>query len=142
MHGCRVPSGPRSYQILAEFVFQGVNRVVGVQSRILEIRGMEVPQGGFQNHASMAELDGGDGIIFGCATSMGSGSAMVKAFLDRTALVGTAMERQDRSWLYQLGFSKWLSTLMQLTVLAMERGFGSVSAISPAIMGAAARAVI
>src|ERR1700731_4787660 len=67
---------------LADAILKGVTSVEGVKGHILEIRGEDVHEGRFSNDSLMAVLDQSDGIIFGCATYMGSGSAIFKSFLE------------------------------------------------------------
>jgi multimeric flavodoxin WrbA len=120
-------SGSGHTKMLAEAVLRGINAVEGVSGQILKIHGRDVHEGRFTNDALMAELDKSDGIVFGCATYMGSGSAIFKAFLeaalnphwseqrwkDKTAgeFTNSASQNGDR-----------LSTLLQLTVFAMQMG--------------------
>ena len=75
----------------------------------------------------MTELDRCDGIIFGCATYMGSGSAIFKAFLE-AAFRPRWLEQR---WKHKIavGFTNStsqngdkLSTLLQLNVFAMQLG--------------------
>ena len=75
-------SGGGHTRSLADAIFRGVTRVTGVSGGMFEIRGQDVQDGRFANTALMEALDRSDGIIFGCATYMGSGSAIFKAFLE------------------------------------------------------------
>jgi multimeric flavodoxin WrbA len=75
----------------------------------------------------MARLDGADGIVFGCATYMGSGSAIYKSFLE-AAFLPHWMEQRWKDKL-AAGFTNSasqsgdkLSTLLQLMVFAMQIG--------------------
>src|SRR5207244_13288350 len=84
-------------------------------------------EGRFANETLMTELDRCDGIIFGCATYMGSGSAIFKAFLE-AAFRPRWLEQR---WKHKIavGFTNStsqngdkLSTLLQLNVFAMQLG--------------------
>src|SRR6266700_3992511 len=114
-------SGRGHTKIVAEAILKGVNLVQGVRGNIFEIRGQDVHEGRFVNDKLMTALDESDGIVFGCATYMGSGSAIFKTFLEAAF---------RRHWLEQrwkdkvaAGFTNSasqngdkLSTLLQLTV--------------------------
>ena len=69
-------------KVLADAILKGAQSVPNVVGDILEISGNDVPQGRFTNVPLMETLDGSDGIVFGCATYMGSASAIFKAFLE------------------------------------------------------------
>jgi multimeric flavodoxin WrbA len=113
--------------VLAEAILKGINGVGAASGHILEIRGHDVHEGRFANEALMAGLDKSDGIVFGCATYMGSGSAIFKAFLEAAftphwleqrwkdkiaaAFTNSASQSGDK-----------LLTLLQLTVFAMQMG--------------------
>lgn len=120
-------SGSGHTKILADAIFKGVSRVTGVSGRIFEIRGQDVQEGRFANAALMAALDRSDGIIFGCATYMGSGSAIFKAFLEASFQPHWLEQRwKDK---VAAGFTNSasqsgdkLSTLLQLSVFAMQMG--------------------
>jgi NAD(P)H dehydrogenase (quinone) len=75
-------SGKGHTKVLAEAIVKGINSVEGVSGQLLEIRGQDVKDGRFANDALMSALDESDGIVFGCATYMGSASAIFKAFLE------------------------------------------------------------
>ena len=60
---------------LAEAVLRGIAQVPGVAGQLLEVSGKQVIEGRFRNDEMMKQLDASDGIVFGCATYMGSGSA-------------------------------------------------------------------
>jgi NAD(P)H dehydrogenase (quinone) len=112
---------------LAEAILNGVNGVKGANGHILEIRGQDVHEGRFANDALMAALDQSDGIIFGCATYMGSGSAIFKSFLE-AAFQPHWLEQRWKDKVAG-GFTNSasqngdkLSTLVQLTVFAMQMG--------------------
>jgi NAD(P)H dehydrogenase (quinone) len=120
-------SGKGHTKSLAEAILKGIDGVEGVSGRLVEIRGQDVKDGRFANDALMGELDSCDGIVFGCATYMGSASAIFKAFLE-----AAFMPR----WFEQLwkdkvaaGFTNSasqsgdkLTTLFQLSVFAMQMG--------------------
>jgi NAD(P)H dehydrogenase (quinone) len=112
---------------LADAILKGVTSVEGVKGHILEIRGEDVHKGRFANDSLMAVLDQSDGIIFGCATYMGSGSAIFKSFLE-AAFQPHWLEQRWKDKV-AAGFTNSasqngdkLSTLMQLTVFAMQMG--------------------
>jgi multimeric flavodoxin WrbA len=60
----------------------------------LEILGKDVHEGRFTNPDLMEVLDTRDGIVFGCATYMGSASAIFKAFLEAAFL----SRRLEQRW--------------------------------------------
>jgi len=120
-------SGKGHTRILAEAVQRGVRHVPGVSGDILEISGKDVDEGRFANQEVMKALDASDGIVFGCATYMGSGSAIFKAFLEAAFLPHWLEQRwKDK---IAAGFTNSasqsgdkLSTLFQLMVFAMQMG--------------------
>ena len=67
---------------LADSVVKGMAGVEGVTAKQYQILGKDVSQGRLANPGLMSELDRCDGIVFGCATYMGSGSAVFKSFLE------------------------------------------------------------
>jgi NAD(P)H dehydrogenase (quinone) len=120
-------SGSGHTKILADAILKGVNDVQGVSGHIFEIRGQDVHEGRFANDKLMAALDGSDGIVFGCATYMGSGSAIFKAFLE-AAFRPHWLEQRWKDKI-AAGFTNSasqsgdkLSTLLQLMVFAMQMG--------------------
>jgi NAD(P)H dehydrogenase (quinone) len=114
-------------KILAEAILKGVNVVQGATGNIFEIRGQDVHEGRFVNDKLMTALDESDGIVFGCATYMGSGSAIFKTFLEAAFRPHWLEQRwKDK---VAAGFTNSasqsgdkLSTLLQLTVFAMQMG--------------------
>lgn len=120
-------SGKGHTRILAEAVQRGVRRVPVVSGHILEITGKDVHEGRFANQEVMKALDASDGIVLGCATYMGGGSAIFKAFLEATFLPHWLEQRwKDK---IAAGFTNSasqsgdkLSTLFQLMVFAMQMG--------------------
>jgi NAD(P)H dehydrogenase (quinone) len=120
-------SGSGHTKILAGATLKGVNGVQGASGHSFEIRGQDVHEGRFANDKLMAALDGSDGIVFGCATYMGSGSAIFKAFLEAAFRPHWLEQRwKDK---VAAGFTNSasqsgdkLSTLLQLTVFAMQMG--------------------
>lgn len=114
-------------KILAEAVLKGVNVVEGVKGNIFEIRGQDIHEGRFVNDKLMTALDESNGIVFGCATYMGSGSAIFKAFLEAAFRPHWLEQRwKDK---VAAGFTNSasqsgdkLSTLLQLNVFAMQMG--------------------
>lgn len=112
---------------LAESVVKGMAGVEGVTAKQYQILGKDVSEGRFTNPGLMAELDACDGIVFGCATYMGSGSAVFKSFLEAAFRPHWFEQR----WTDKIaaGFTNSasqsgdkLSTLLQLTVFAMQMG--------------------
>jgi multimeric flavodoxin WrbA len=120
-------SGRGHTKIVAEAILKGVNLVQGVRGNIFEIRGQDVHEGRFVNDKLMTALDESDGIVFGCATYMGSGSAIFKTFLEAAFRPHWLEQRwKDK---VAAGFTNSasqngdkLSTLLQLTVFAMQMG--------------------
>jgi multimeric flavodoxin WrbA len=120
-------SGKGHTRVLAEAILKGINGVGAASGHILEIRGHDVHEGRFANEALMAELDKSDGIVFGCATYMGSGSAIFKAFLE-AAFTPHWLEQRWKDKI-AVAFTNSASqsgdkllTLLQLTVFAMQMG--------------------
>jgi|SRR5215469_15771959 len=112
---------------LAEAIMKGIVQVPGVAGQILEITGKDVLEGRFRNQSLMEQLDACDGIIFGCATYMGSGSAIFKSFLE-AAFRPHWLEQRWKDKI-AAGFTNSasqngdkLSTLFQLMVFAMQMG--------------------
>jgi NAD(P)H dehydrogenase (quinone) len=113
-------------RVLAESVRDGCMKVSGVEAELIEISGKDIEQGRWSNAQILDSLDEADAIIFGCATYMGSVSAIYKAFLEK------AFEK----WLVQAwkdkigaGFTNSasqngdkLSTLLQLVVFGAQMG--------------------
>ena len=120
-------SGKGHTRFLAEAVHKGVGQVPGVSSQIFEISVKDVHEGRFRNPALMEALDSCDAIVFGCATYMGSASAIFKAFLEAAFLPHWLEQRwKDK---VAAGFTNSasqngdkLSTLLQLAVFAMQMG--------------------
>ena len=120
-------SGRGHTQVLAEAIRRGIDAVEGVSGHIHEIKGKDVVDGRFANEQLMAELDRADGIVFGCATYMGSASAVFKAFLEAAFRPHWIEQRwKDK---IAAGFTNSasqngdkLSTLLQLVVFAMQMG--------------------
>lgn len=114
-------------KVLAEAVLKGITQVPGVAGQLLEVSGKEVIEGRYRNDEMMKQLDASDGIVFGCATYMGSGSAVFKAFLEAAFRPHWFEQRwKDK---IAAGFTNSasqsgdkLSTLLQLTVFAMQMG--------------------
>jgi multimeric flavodoxin WrbA len=120
-------SGKGHTRILADAVLKGVQQVPEVSGNIFEIAGEDVHEGRFRNPTLMEALDASDGIIFGCATYMGSASAIFKSFLEAAFLPHWLEQRwKDK---VAAGFTNSasqngdkLSTLLQLTIFAMQMG--------------------
>lgn len=120
-------SGRGHTKVLAEAILRGVRATEGCDGQILEIRGRDVHEGRFENKDLMAHLDNSDGVVFGCATYMGSGSAIFKAFLE-AAFQPHWLEQRWKDKI-AAGFTNSasqngdkFSTLMQLSVFAMQMG--------------------
>jgi NAD(P)H dehydrogenase (quinone) len=114
-------------QTLAEAVLRGLAQVPGVDGEIHRVTGKDVLEGRYRNDELMAKLDAADGIVFGCATYMGSGSAIYKSFLE-AAFLPHWMEQRWKDKI-AAGFTNSasqsgdkLSTLLQLMVFAMQMG--------------------
>ena len=109
---------------LAEAVARGCSKVDDVFVSLLEITGKDILEGRWKNDAIFAELDASDAIIFGCATYMGSVSAIFKAFLE------TAFQKWGiQAWKDKIGAAftnsasqngDKLSSLMQLTIFGAQ----------------------
>lgn len=120
-------SGRGHTQVLAEAIRRGIDAVEGVSGHIHEIKPKDVVDGRFANEQLMAQLDRADGIVFGCATYMGSVSAVFKAFLEAAFRPHWIEQRwKDK---IAAGFTNSasqngdkLSTLLQLVVFAMQMG--------------------
>ena len=120
-------SGKGHTKSLADAVLKGVASVNGVTAHGHEILGRDLHEGHFANSTLMESLDRSDGILFGCATYMGSGSAIYKAFLEAAFRPHWLEQRwKDK---VAAGFTNSASqngdklcTLLQLTVFAMQMG--------------------
>lgn len=112
---------------LAEATLRGLRQVPGTTAEMYEIQGSDVHQGRFENPSLMAHLDSMDAILFGCATYMGSGSAIFKAFLEAAFRPHWLEQRwKDK---VAAGFTNSasqsgdkLSTLYQLLTFGMQMG--------------------
>lgn len=111
----------------ADAILRGIARVPGVEGHILQIVGKDVVEGRYRNVEVMEKLDASDGIVFGCATYMGSGSAIFKSFLE-AAFRPHWLEQRWKDKI-AAGFTNSasqngdkLSTLVQLMVFAMQMG--------------------
>lgn len=112
---------------LADATLKGIAQIPGVSGQIFEIAGKDLAEGRFRNDALMEKLDACDGIAFGCATYMGSGSAIFKAFLE-AAFRPHWLEQRWKDKI-AAGFTNSASqngdkfaTLLQLIVFAMQMG--------------------
>jgi NAD(P)H dehydrogenase (quinone) len=120
-------SGKGHTKVLADAILKGVHSVTDVSGQAVEISGKDVHEGRFTNASLMETLDRSDGIVFGCATYMGSGSAIFKAFLE-AAFMPRWFEQHWKDKI-AAGFTNSASqsgdklcTLQQLTVFAMQMG--------------------
>lgn len=75
-------SGRGHTKCLAEAVLKGIVSISGVSGNAVQIAPDRIVNGRFRDEALMNSLDQADGIVFGCATYMGSCSAVYKAFLE------------------------------------------------------------
>ena len=112
---------------LAEAVLRGIVSTPGVSGDGIQIASSNIHSGRFKDESLMNTLDRADGIVFGCATYMGSCSAVYKAFLEAAF---------NPQWLEQrwkdkvaAGFTNSASqngdkasTLYQLFTFAMQMG--------------------
>lgn len=112
---------------LADALVQGALTVDGVDCTAHRLSWDDVKQGRYTNDELYASLDACDGILFGCATYMGSGSALFKTFLE-AAFRSCWLEQRWKDKI-AAGFTNSasqsgdkLSTLMQLAVFAMQMG--------------------
>ena len=112
---------------LAEAVFRGTSRVSAVSSELLTIAPEDVHAGRYRNEAVMNALDQAGAIVFGCATYMGSCSAVFKSFLE-AAFNPHWLEQRWKDKL-AAGFTNSASqngdkasTLYQLVTFAMQMG--------------------
>jgi NAD(P)H dehydrogenase (quinone) len=120
-------SGKGHTKALAEAILKGIHGVEGMSGQLLEIRGQDVKDGRFANDELMSALDESDGIVFGCATYMGSASAIFKAFLE-AAFMPRWFEQRWKDKI-AAGFTNSasqngdkLTTLFQLSIFAMQMG--------------------
>ena len=67
---------------IAQAMASGAERIEGMRVELLEIVGSDLHEGRWSNSSIMERLDESDAIAFGCATYMGSASAIFKAFLE------------------------------------------------------------
>lgn len=119
-------SGGGHTRALAETVARGCSKVEDVTVHLLEISGKDVIEGRWKNDAIFATLDASDAIIFGCATYMGSVSAIFKAFLE------TSFQKWGvQAWKDKIGAAftnsasqngDKLSTLIQLAIFGAQMG--------------------
>ena len=120
-------SGQGHTKALADAILKGVNSVESVLGQGARILPQNILEGRFADESLMAELDKSDGIVFGCATYMGSGSAIFKTFLEAAFRPHWLEQRwKDK---VAAGFTNSasqngdkLATLLQLAVFAMQMG--------------------
>lgn len=120
-------SGKGHTKALADSILKGINSVEGASGSLFEIRGQDIHDGRFANEALMGALDTCDGIVFGCATYMGSASAIFKAFLE-SAFQPRWFEQRWKDKI-AAGFTNSasqngdkLTTLFQISIFAMQMG--------------------
>lgn len=112
---------------LAEAIAAGARRAECVSAELALISGDKIHQGRFEDAELMRRLDGADAIVFGCATYMGSCSAIYKAFLE-AAFRPHWLEQRWKDKI-AAGFTNSasqngdkLSTLYELVTFAMQMG--------------------
>ena len=120
-------SGKGHTKALADSILKGINSVEGASGSLFEIRGQDIQAGRFANEDLMHALDSCDGIVLGCATYMGSASAIFKAFLE-SAFQPRWFEQRWKDKV-AAGFTNSasqngdkLTTLFQLSIFAMQMG--------------------
>lgn len=120
-------SGKGHTKALADSILKGINSVEGASGSLFEIRGQDIHDGRFASEALMGALDICDGIVFGCATYMGSASAIFKAFLE-SAFQPRWFEQRWKDKI-AAGFTNSasqngdkLTTLFQISIFAMQMG--------------------
>ena len=120
-------SGKGHTKALADSILKGIYSVEGASGSLFEVCGQDVKEGRFTNEVLMSALDSCDGIVFGCATYMGSASAIFKTFLEAASLPRWFEQRwKDK---IAAGFTNSasqngdkLTTLFQLSIFAMQMG--------------------
>ena len=120
-------SGKGHTKALADSILKGINSVEGASGSLFEIRGQDIHNGRFANEDLMGALDSCDGIVLGCATYMGSASAIFKAFLE-AAFQPRWFEQRWKDKV-AAGFTNSasqngdkLTTLFQISIFAMQMG--------------------
>jgi NAD(P)H dehydrogenase (quinone) len=120
-------SGKGHTKALAVSILKGINSVDGTNGSLFEIHGRDITDGRFANEGLMSSLDSCDGIVFGCATYMGSASAIFKGFLE-AAFQPRWFEQRWKDKI-AAGFTNSasqngdkLTTLFQLSIFAMQMG--------------------
>jgi multimeric flavodoxin WrbA len=113
-------------RVLAEHIATGAGSVPEVQVKLIEIKGEQVIKGRWNDPETLRICAEADAIVFGCATYMGSVSAIYKAFLEK------AFDPwREQAWKDKIagGFTNSasqngdkLSTLFQLTIFAAQMG--------------------
>jgi multimeric flavodoxin WrbA len=119
-------SGGGHTRALAEAVARGAESIAGTTVHLIEIKGEQVKSGRWSDEEIMNTMQNSDAIIFGCATYMGSVSAIFKAFLEKAFDPWMTQGWKDK---IAAGFTNSasqngdkLSTLIQLAVFAMQMG--------------------
>jgi len=119
-------SGAGHTRALAEAIVRGSRKVEDVDVHLLEITGKDVVEGRWQNDAILAQLETSDAIVFGCATYMGSGSAIFKSFLETSFQKWVTQSWKDK---FGAAFTNSasqsgdkLSTLIQLAIFGAQMG--------------------
>jgi NAD(P)H dehydrogenase (quinone) len=119
-------SGGGHTQVLAESIAQGVAATPGAEAKLIRIQGKQIINGRWDDPAIMEQLEKCDAIVFGCATYMGSASAIYKAFLEKAFDPWLGQKWKDK---IAAGFTNSasqngdkLSTLIQLSIFAAQMG--------------------
>ena len=119
-------SGSGHTRRLAESIARGSQSVGEVDVHLLEIVGADVREGRWRNDEIFAVLDASDAIAFGCATYMGSASAIFKAFLETSFEKWAVQAWKDK---FACAFTNSasqngdkLSTLIELAVFGAQMG--------------------
>jgi len=119
-------SGGGHTRRLADSVARGCRSVAGVDVHVLEIVGADVHEGRWRNDDIFSKLDSSDAIAFGCATYMGSGSAIFKAFLETSFEKWSVQAWKDK---FAAAFTNSasqngdkLSTLIELAIFGAQMG--------------------
>ncbi|UWZ82573.1 flavodoxin family protein [Occallatibacter riparius] len=120
-------SGKGHTKVLADSISKGINSIEGASANLFEIRGEDIHNGRYANETLMSALDSCDGIVLGCATYMGSASAIFKSFLE-SAFQPRWFEQRWKDKV-AAGFTNSasqngdkLTTLLQLSIFAMQMG--------------------
>lgn len=119
-------SGGGHTRRLAESLAKGCESIGDIEVHLLEIKGSDVHEGRWNNSEILAKCAASDAIALGCATYMGSGSAIFKAFLETAFGPWKSQSWKDK---FGCGFTNSasqngdkLSTLIQLAIFGAQMG--------------------